>query len=286
MEEQTVMGSRTDDQELFLRYLAGELGEEETSRLEQRLLFDDDFFDRMEEAQNDLLDAYAAGELSEAQRQRMESILRSNPAQNRRFRLARALQGMHPPVASQARIGGSRAGRRFLWRALVAVACAAVVAAIIFFVRARSRPKTQLVSNTGRIPSVARSGPPLSSPSQEVARPGHQPAFALLLGVSVQRGSANRAIMLPHGLRALEVQIILPQEESGTQFEVQVVFPHAAATKMVSRLVPEEAFSEKLLAFQLPATKLPSGDYSFKVYRGGGKEPALVAAYRVVIHRG
>ncbi len=45
-------------------YLLDKLTPEERSRLEERMFADDEFFDRMLDAENDLADDYAAGELS------------------------------------------------------------------------------------------------------------------------------------------------------------------------------------------------------------------------------
>jgi hypothetical protein len=291
MEERTSMGWWTDDRELFLRYLAGELGEEETGRFEEQLLFDDEFFDRMEEAQNDLLDAYAAGELGEAQRQRMEAVLRSNPAQKRRFRVARALQRMRPPTAAETGIGEKWLSRSFVWRALLAFACAAVavMATIFFYVKTRSQPKTQFVTAGQKTlsPSAIRPGPQVTPPTQEASRPAHEPAFALLLGVSVERGiMSNRPVTLPHGLGILEVQILLPAKESAEHYTVQVVFPHASSVRTFPRLTPEEEFSEKLLRFELPAAGLPPGVYVFRVYREGAAGTPPAASYQAIIARG
>ncbi len=279
---------RINDRELLLRYLAGELSRRETERLDERLLSNDDFLDRMEDAWNDLVDASVAGELSQEQRARLEKILRQALAERRLLPLARAFKKEHPPGAAQAQAVAKSPGRGFLWRAAAAVICAAVVIGVVLYMKNAQHPKnlpgaTAAMRSTNApgegAPSFRSRQPPLRAPSR-------QPAFALLLGTGVERGmSSSRAVTLPHGLKTIEVQILLPPQESSEQYYVQVVFPHHSAVKTVSGLIPEDVFSQKLVRFDLPALELPSGLYTFRLYRERRAQRTLVASYHEVIAR-
>lgn len=283
------MSWRRDYRDLFLRYLAGELSEQESRRVEERLLADDNFFDRMEEAQNDLLDAYAAGELSESQRKTVEAVLQADPAQQRRLRLARGLAHMGSPTPMKARATAGRSGRKFYWGALLALACAVIAVVTVLYVRSRSPVQRRLAAQKANGPTMSAPGSASQTtrPPQPASPPAHTPAFALLLSPSVERGSnSNQVVTLPPGLRSLEVQILLPRNESGKRYDVQITFPQGAGVKTLKGLTLEEAFSERLVRFQLPATGLPTGLYVFRLYRENGKSPVLAASYQALIHSG
>ena len=90
------------------RFLLGELAEDERERLERRLLEDGAAGDAVVAAEDDLLDAYAAGELPRRQRLAFERRLRCSAALRRRAAFARALARA---VGGGARAAGDDPGR-------------------------------------------------------------------------------------------------------------------------------------------------------------------------------
>jgi hypothetical protein len=79
------------DQKTATRFLLGELAEDERERLERRLLEDGPAGDAVAAAEDDLLDAWAAGELPRGQRLAFERRLRGSASLRRRAAFARAL---------------------------------------------------------------------------------------------------------------------------------------------------------------------------------------------------
>ena len=79
------------EQTTATRFLLGELAEDEQERLERRLLEDGAAGEAVAAAEDDLLDAYAAGELPRRQRLAFERRLRGSAALRRRAAFARAL---------------------------------------------------------------------------------------------------------------------------------------------------------------------------------------------------
>lgn len=72
---------------------------EAAARLEERLLLEDGFLERMQDAEYDLLDDYAADRLSAADRADVERWLLADPVGRQRARVARALrQAQSAPV--------------------------------------------------------------------------------------------------------------------------------------------------------------------------------------------
>jgi hypothetical protein len=79
-----------DDARRLERYLLGQLPEEESDRLEERLLAEDDLFELAEAVEGDLLAAWAAGELEGAERE-AAARLATSPRGRRAAALARGL---------------------------------------------------------------------------------------------------------------------------------------------------------------------------------------------------
>lgn len=80
-----------NDDELVRRFLLRELTEDETERVEERLLREDELFDLCEAVEADLLEAAARGELAPAERDRILERLASSPQGRARLALARDL---------------------------------------------------------------------------------------------------------------------------------------------------------------------------------------------------
>jgi hypothetical protein len=145
----------TDD--LLIRYLLGELQEAERMQVAERTFLDDEVFDRLIEAENDLIDRYATGELTGAERELFEKTVLPRKPMRVVFAgaLGAAIGKAHPaaadrakPVAAQARTGGRR---KTLWYGLAAAAALLVVvsSAVLVIRRAnllntRRKPKWQV----------------------------------------------------------------------------------------------------------------------------------------------
>lgn len=80
----------TEDR-LMILYLLGGLDEGERDRVEGRYQSDDDFYLRLRVAEDELIDAYAAGELSGADREMFERAYLTNPARLRKVEANREL---------------------------------------------------------------------------------------------------------------------------------------------------------------------------------------------------
>ncbi|HEY7546904.1 MAG TPA: hypothetical protein VID27_18575 [Blastocatellia bacterium] len=66
------MKTQNEKDELFVRYLLGQLSEEEQQQVERRYFGDDDFYEQLEAVEDDLVDAYVRGRLSPPERQQFE----------------------------------------------------------------------------------------------------------------------------------------------------------------------------------------------------------------------
>jgi hypothetical protein len=74
-----------------MRYLLGDLSEEEKTRLEEAFFADDSTFEALELAEEELIDAYVGNELSPEEQQQFEAKLLKSPRLLERVNFARAL---------------------------------------------------------------------------------------------------------------------------------------------------------------------------------------------------
>jgi hypothetical protein len=79
------------EKETAVRYLLGELAEEERDRFEKRFFQDDACFELLQAVEEELLDKYALNELPEAERARFEAGYVNSPRRRQKVELARAV---------------------------------------------------------------------------------------------------------------------------------------------------------------------------------------------------
>src|SRR5215472_3372564 len=85
------MRSERVDELLLVRYLLGNLTEEEQVRVEDQAFDDREYLNALEAAEVDLIDAYVRGELPREQRSAFESRFLVVPQRRRKVEFARAL---------------------------------------------------------------------------------------------------------------------------------------------------------------------------------------------------
>lgn len=133
------MESKTQEEAELIRYLLGEVSERERAQLEEVYFADDETFEQVLIAEEDLIDAYARGELSAEERTRFEKLLLASPRGRERVQFAcvlvDAVSGARLAEAAPAATRSSqpslfaalRARSTTLRFALVAAALAAVI---------------------------------------------------------------------------------------------------------------------------------------------------------------
>jgi hypothetical protein len=74
------------------KYLLGELAREEQQRLEERLLTEDEYFERLLLVEDELIDSYVQGKLSATERGRFDRHFLATPEHQQKLRFAKALK--------------------------------------------------------------------------------------------------------------------------------------------------------------------------------------------------
>jgi hypothetical protein len=87
-----MIGGRQRDEDVLLRrYLLGQTSEEEQLALEQRLLSDQDYFDKLLRSEEELTDEYARGEMVSPDRDNVEGHFLRSPERRENLAFAQAL---------------------------------------------------------------------------------------------------------------------------------------------------------------------------------------------------
>jgi hypothetical protein len=85
------MEQKTLDDQLMVRYLLGQLPEEEQLRLEERAFSDQEYLQNVLAVERDLIDEYVRGELSGVERRQFEKLFLASSDRRRKVEFARAL---------------------------------------------------------------------------------------------------------------------------------------------------------------------------------------------------
>src|SRR5260370_23840116 len=80
------------DERLIVRYLLGQLPEDEEAQFEDRVFADQDQLQTVRAVERDLIDEYARGELSESERKQFEERFLNSPARRNRIAFARVFR--------------------------------------------------------------------------------------------------------------------------------------------------------------------------------------------------
>ncbi len=284
----------TDD-ELLRSYLLGDLPEEESERLERRLLAEDDLFELSEAIEADLLGACDRGELTVPERERVLRRLASSPSGRERLALARGPE----------RAGRTRTGRRappFAQRAAAPArarrSAAAALAAGLVLASGLSWWLVKPHQGGGSAPWIARERPAPASPvaprppeAQALAKPPAPKAPPEPLKSVFQLALTSlRGTEAPDTLRIrpgsdVELRISVEGMEDLKSFHL-AVRNRKAQTLWEGTLEPTTLQGVRVVVIDLPAGRLTPGPYEIAV-RGLAprREPEDLSPLDVVVVR-
>lgn len=94
------MKDKADNENLIVRYLLGDLSEDEQVEIEDRAFQDRQYLQSLQAVENDLIDEYAQGRLSAAERKQFESRFLASAERRRKVEFARALAIVTPEFAT------------------------------------------------------------------------------------------------------------------------------------------------------------------------------------------
>jgi hypothetical protein len=103
---------------LMIRYLLGQLSEEEETQFEERYFSDDQVFEDLQTIETELIDSYVKGELSDSERQRFDTYYLNSSERRNKVEMASCLMAS---VAEAATLRPIVAKPTSIWRSIVAV---------------------------------------------------------------------------------------------------------------------------------------------------------------------
>lgn len=146
------MSAQPDDFDVATRYLRGELDEIDRAVFEERMLGDDEVHQLVRAAEDELLDAHAAGTLDAATRARLDARLAAEPELRRRRVLAGGLfrraarSDAAGTGAAVTPITAGRSRRRVMRWAAPAMVAIAAAALVLFYLARAPVPAPEVVT--------------------------------------------------------------------------------------------------------------------------------------------
>ena len=305
-----------DKEQLLNKFLLGQLSEDDRAAVEDRIISDDDFFERLLVVEDEMIDAYTGDELSAGERKLFETRFHSAPHNLERLEFAKNLRQSLVEKRGESNSGvGVRSGwstlvqhfrfnRTLAWATAMVMLAVAVGAIWIFINRSRIDEGNQQVLNQPSLPVsapvatqkdkvtepdkelVTATAPPVPSPSlqnnsTEPARPVTA-TFILTPGLSRDAGSA-RNLIIPPGTTQIQLRLPLEQGMSTDFKNYRVLLSLAEGARVWSGAV--KPAGDRTLVMNLPARLLRRGDYVLElkgVTAGGNTEPVAEYSFRIL----
>jgi hypothetical protein len=307
------------DESLIVRYLLGQLAEDEEKRFEERVFADRDQLQTVRAIERDLIDEYARGELSESERKQFEHRFVNSPARQNRIAFARVFSDAldEPPAASDLKREVATPSpiprKDFLafWRipgwpryALAALAVLAVLGGVWLAMeslrgrlpiapqQASTQPTAEPAASrvqpaqVGATPEQALNPPPSPSPSApEKAAP--QPAVvALALSPSVARSSGILPQLVIHqGATAVQLRIRIDLEETYKEFRAELQTTSGKPIKAQHALRARSTRAGRTIIWQVPSALFDNEEYELALSgksEQGRLEPVAYYYFKVL----
>jgi hypothetical protein len=287
-------------------FLLGTLPEERRGAFEDRMFVDEEFFDRVEFAEDELIDAYMTGELPAALRSRFETWFLKSPRRRDRLELAVALsEFLMPSRPAKPRSSPGRIAAWFSnfskWPTPAVAACGLAVlfcASSIWLgstlVRERriaadqrrvaEQQFAELRRRTTAAPPQQAQNPPQSHPpAKGPEKRGPQINLAFLLLPNATRGE-DSVITVPAEVKS--VQLTLKTLTSITPGRYQAIIRDRSQHEIWRRDLFQRAGSKSnALAVVVPARVLSPGAFTLALsaFEADGKTDVIADyAFRVV----
>lgn len=267
------------------RYLLGELPEAETERLERRALEEEEVFEALLVAEDELFDAHAANELPARQRRLLEQRLDAVPGWRDRAAFARSLRAVARAEAGPDEISGQRflytLGRLFhppVSRASWVVAASALLVAGGLWV---ARETGHLDSRRAPVYEAQRSPRP-ASPAPGV----HERQVRIQLSPATRSPEPVSTLAIPPGTEWVMLDLDLGGEEGYPTFRARVEDRRGKVVWSRGDLRSRPTADGPLLTLEVPSAQLGAGLHEILVEGEGPRGAAeLVGAYELEVQR-
>jgi hypothetical protein len=230
------MARQYNNQGIIRLYLLGQLTDEEKRQeIEQRLLSDQEFFEELEVAEEELIDDYLAGQLTEDERGRFEQYFHANPERRQKLRFARSLNRYVRTVGSRQNI------RAPFWShflgtknwVLPAATIAVIVIVASIFLFSRQRTPSTIATLTLTISATTRG-----------------------------EGTQATKVTLPLNADVLRLRLKLPETSNpARRYRVELLRENGE-----TETLPTAGQDGQSVVVEIPAAHLSRGQYALNVF--------------------
>jgi hypothetical protein len=278
------MRSQRSDETRHVKYLLGNLTEEEQVQAEDRAFADADYLSALEAAEADLIDAYVRGDLSQSDRRSFELRFLTSPERRRKVEFARALATITLESKTREPRG---AGRPFFMRAFwgwnPAGQFAAAIAALICIaggawlvsenaaIRSRvaaleaERRDSDLREQSlrQRLSEEQSRAAALSAQNRQPSEAARAPLVASLVlmpGLSRAQTRVEQLVLSP-SVQIARIEIELESRDDYPRFRAELRTRRGEEVLSRSNLVRRKSGPGFAVSVDVPASALAVGDY-------------------------
>jgi len=269
------LSSNTEEQELVRKYLLGMLPSDCMPQLEERLLIENELYEELLIAEDELIDQYLTNQLSNSERATFETRFLLTPERQRKIRFARTLK-RYVAAAEPKKLAAAASPESplriftrlfsFPQNPIVAPTLVAVLLLLVF--------GSSLVFWSWRAPTQR---PPESGNVLSVVLTSEVLPF-------VREGGETKKISIPRGIDTVLLRLQL-SAVNYPAYRVVLLASESPYNWTRENLKPETVAGEKFLSIDLPAQFLKRDDYQIKVsgsLEGGNYEEVGRYRFRVV----
>lgn len=265
------MEQNLEDNNLIQRYLLAELDEEMRQRLEERLMTDNEYFEELLVAEDELIDKYLGNSLPPGDKEKFEGHFLSTPERRRKLSFARTLRryivAKEEELAVPSGIDDSSPSRkRFLFPSfgfrnpIAGLSVAAVLLLMVLGVG-------WLILREQRAENPSRLG-----------NRGNVLAVTLTAG-AVRSESESNNVRIPADTNVVEFRLETALDEY-QKYIATIQTDTGSEILSLDQLTTEKVGSERVVIVPTPAKTLRPGDYQLKLSGlVAGGEPERISTY-------
>jgi anti-sigma factor RsiW len=272
---------------LLIKYLLGDLTEEEQAAVEDRAFADAEYLGELRAAESDLIDSYVRGELPRSDRQRFESRFLTSPARRNKVEFARALATVAAESKQDEAPRATRSGWLMGWSpalqfagALALLICVAGGAWLVLQnAGMRSRVTTLEAQHreSEQREKILRSQ---LEAQQTRSTPG-QPVFALLMlapGLSRAENRVEQLVLSP-GAQIARIEIQLEPRDDYPRFRAELRTRGGEELMTRNSLRRQQSGAAYSVTLEIPASTLAAGEYEIALKAVPDKQPERDIGY-------
>jgi hypothetical protein len=289
------MRSERIDEKLLVRYLLGQLSEEEQAHVEDRAFADQDYLGALEATEADLIDAYVRGELSQSERCAFEVRFLTSAGRWNKVEFARSLAKVTAESADFERFAQHRPTLMGLIKGwspalkfaapCVALLCISVTSwLIVRDVSLRSRmvvletQRRELENREQALRRQLREQQSRTQPSDQGQQSARAPSLiaSLVLLPGLSRAETHvEQLTVPASAQIAHIQIELEPRDNYRRFRVELRTRRGEEVLVRSNLLRIRTHTGYAVVFDVPVSALPPGEYELEL-RGLADDQAPV----------